>query len=154
MRPKDIEYDGLKHKSLCGDVVFISNDLDSGDGDRFRGLGRSPQPRHNKSALNQINEEKRQIAMEFENGMLQLVTIYYILSRASEVGSPTNPPWAPGSDKTQGQGSFGPFIQNFKKKRTVHLIRFSLRQGEPGTSQYLYYYTLRRNNSLHYIHSQ
>ena len=28
-----------------------------------------------------------------------------ILSRASEVGSPTNPPWAPGSDKTRGQGS-------------------------------------------------
>ncbi len=30
------------------------------------------------------------------------------LSRASEVGSPTNPPWTPGSDKTRGQGSFGP----------------------------------------------
>ena len=29
----------------------------------------------------------------------------YILSRASEVGSPTN---RPGSDKTRGQGSFGP----------------------------------------------
>ncbi len=28
----------------------------------------------------------------------------YILSRASEVGSPTNPPWAPGNDKTRGQG--------------------------------------------------
>ncbi len=34
---------------------------------------------------------------------------FKILSRASEVGSPTNPPWAPGSDKTRGQGSFGPF---------------------------------------------
>ncbi len=32
-----------------------------------------------------------------------------ILSRASELGSPTNPPWGPGSDKTRGQGSFGPF---------------------------------------------
>ena len=32
-------------------------------------------------------------------------TIYSILSRASEAGSPTN---RPGSDKTQGQGSFGP----------------------------------------------
>ena len=44
-----------------------------------------------------------------------------ILSRA-KVGSPTNPPWAPASDKTQ----------------TAHLIRpFLLRQGEPGTSQYI-----------------
>ncbi len=33
------------------------------------------------------------------------VTMYYILSRASEAGSPTN---RPGSDKTRGQGSFGP----------------------------------------------
>ncbi len=62
-----------------------------------------------------------------------------ILSRASEVGSPTNPPWAPDSDKTQGQGCFSPFtgglpIKNFKKKRNVHLTRFLLRQGEPGTS--------------------
>ena len=36
------------------------------------------------------------------------VDILYIVSLASEVGSPTNPPWAPGSDKTPGQGSFGP----------------------------------------------
>ncbi len=28
-------------------------------------------------------------------------------------------------------------MKNFKKKRTVHLIRFLLRQGEPGTSQYI-----------------
>ena len=28
-----------------------------------------------------------------------------ILSRASELGSPTNPPWAPGSNKTWGKGS-------------------------------------------------
>ncbi len=33
----------------------------------------------------------------------------FIVSRASEAGSPTNLPWAPGSDKTLGQGSFGPF---------------------------------------------
>ena len=26
--------------------------------------------------------------------------------------------------------------KNLKKKRTVHLTRFLLRQGEPGTSQY------------------
>ena len=32
----------------------------------------------------------------------------YILSHASEMGSPSNPPWALGSDKTKGQGSFGP----------------------------------------------
>ncbi len=29
-----------------------------------------------------------------------------ILSHAREVGSPTNPPWASGSDKTRGQGIF------------------------------------------------
>ncbi len=58
----------------------------------------------------------------------------YKLSRASEAGSPTN---GPGSDKTQGQGSFGPstggpdLYKNLKKKRTAHLI-----QGDPGTSQY------------------
>ncbi len=40
----------------------------------------------------------------------------YILSRASEVGSPTNPPWAPGSNKTRGQGSFGPFTCGLKRK--------------------------------------
>ncbi len=77
MRPKDIEYDGLKRKSLCGDVVFISNDLDSGEGDRFRGLGRSPQPKQDKSALNQINEEKRQIAMELENGMFHTFPLFH-----------------------------------------------------------------------------
>ncbi len=69
----------------------------------------------------------------------------HVLSRASEVGSPTNPPWAPGSDKTQGQGSFGLFTGGLaiiaytkikKKRRTAHLIRFLLREGEPGTSQY------------------
>ena len=65
-----------------------------------------------------------------------------ILSRASEAGSPTN---CPGSDKTRGQGSFGPStggpdlqgslqltiikLDNYldikfkKKKRTAHLIR-------------------------------
>ncbi len=39
-----------------------------------------------------------------------------ILSRASEVGSPTNPPWAPGSDKTRGQGSFDFFSHNYLQK--------------------------------------
>ena len=32
------------------------------------------------------------------------VKIKIILSPASEVGSPTNPPWAPGSNKTWGRG--------------------------------------------------
>ncbi len=45
-----------------------------------------------------------------------------ILARASEVGSPTNPPWA---------------IIFLKKKRTVHLTSFLLRQVEPGPSQYI-----------------
>ncbi len=44
----------------------------------------------------------------------------YVLSSASEVGSPTNPPWALDSDKARGQGSFGPFtgelaITTYKK---------------------------------------
>ena len=29
------------------------------------------------------------------------------------------------------------YTKNFKKNRTAHLIRFLLRQGEPGTSQYI-----------------
>ena len=33
----------------------------------------------------------------------------YILSHAGGVGVSNKPPRAPGSDKTQGQGSFGPF---------------------------------------------
>ncbi len=49
-----------------------------------------------------------------------------VLSRVSEAGSPTN---RPGSDKTQGQGSFG-------TNRTFDLP-FLPRQGEPGTSQYI-----------------
>ncbi len=46
-------------------------------------------------------------------------------------------PWDPGSDNTRGQGSL-------KRKRAVHLTRFLLRQGEPGTSQYniLYNYDI------------
>ncbi len=65
------------------------------------------------------------------------ISLHFIkLSRAIEVGSPTNPPWAPGSDKTLGQGSLTTY-KNFKQKRTVHLTRFLLRQGEPGTSQYV-----------------
>ncbi len=41
-----------------------------------------------------------------------LITVSHdknVLSRASELGSPTNPPWAPGSDMTRGLGSFGQF---------------------------------------------
>ncbi len=39
-------------------------------------------------------------------------------------GVSNKPPWAPGSDKTWGQGSFDPFLP---------------RQGEPGTSQYTFH---------------
>ncbi len=79
------------------------------------------------------------------NGKIIIILSVNILSRASEAGSPTNPPWAPGSDKTRGQESFGPFTgglyKNLKKKRTVHLIRFLLRQGESGTSRYIKFST-------------
>ncbi len=50
------------------------------------------------------------LKMVTSNSHLSLITwfyvtvhLLYILSRASEVGSPTNPPWAPGSDKTRGK---------------------------------------------------
>ena len=44
-----------------------------------------------------------------------------ILSRASEAGFPTN---RPGSDKTRGQGSFGPSTGGPDlKERIAHLIR-------------------------------
>ncbi len=58
-------------------------------------------------------------------------------------GLSNKPSCAPGSDKTWGQGSFGPFTGGlnlaiatykiFKKKQTVHLTR----QCELGTSQYI-----------------
>ncbi len=77
----------------------------------------------------------------------------YLLSRASGAGSPTN---RMGSDKTQDQRSFGPSTggpdlqgslqpaelgnhldKNLKRtNRTPDSPYFSLRQGEPGTSQY------------------
>ncbi len=52
--------------------------------------------------------------------------------------------WAQGSDKTQGQGSFGAFTTNlviatykhFKKKNGPYTRPVLLRQGEPGMSQY------------------
>ncbi len=45
-------------------------------------------------------------------------------------GVSNEPPWALGSDKTRGQGSFGPFTmttykKNLKEKQTIHLIRFN-----------------------------
>ncbi len=82
----------------------------------------------------------------------------FILSRASETGSPTN---RLGSDKTRGQGSltidkldkiqFNHLDKNLKKERTAHLIPlFLLRQGEPGTSQYIeIHYPLVE---IHYLH--
>ena len=55
----------------------------------------------------------------------------YILSRASEVGSPSN---HPGLRAATRHGVRDPLVGS--QKRTVHLTRFLLRQGEPGTSQY------------------
>ena len=50
---------------------------------------------------------------------------------------------APGSDKTRGQGSFGSFYKKFKKKRMdCTFDPFLLRQGEPGTSQYLFLFPI------------
>ncbi len=54
---------------------------------------------------NLIMEIFQLIIMWYKN---KAFTVVKILSRASEVGSPINPPWAPGSNKTRGQGSFGP----------------------------------------------
>ncbi len=89
----------------------------------------------------------------------------FILSRASEAGSPTNPPWAPGSDKTRGQGSFGAFtggldllgepdyfshdsLYKILKRNKPHIwLTFLLRQGEPGTSQYKCVGTLKETDT-------
>ncbi len=54
--------------------------------------------------------------------IIGLSHICNILSRASEVGSPTSPPWAPGSDKTRGQGSFGPFTGGLVPNLTILAI--------------------------------
>ena len=55
MRLKVAKYNGLYEKSLNGDVIFISNDLDSGkrDGYMSQSPGSSPRPR--KSTLNQLS---------------------------------------------------------------------------------------------------
>ncbi len=50
----------------------------------------------------------KKIRIRFEN-ILRRSPLPFVLSRASEVGSPTNPPWAPGSDKTRGQGALQKF---------------------------------------------
>ena len=51
----------------------------------------------------------QEVKLEETREVSQICPSIIMLSRASEVGSPTNSPWAPGSDKTRGQGSFGPF---------------------------------------------
>ncbi len=51
-----------------------------------------------------------------------VITIYNYIVACQRGGVSNKPPWAPGSDKTRGQG---------------HLTHFLLRQGEPGMSQYI-----------------
>ncbi len=78
-----------------------------------------------------------------------LLQVTIILSRASKAGSPTN---FSGSDKTRGQGYFGPSTggpdlqgkldnhldkKNLKGTNRTFDLPFLLRQGEPGTSQYI-----------------
>ena len=64
---------------------------------------------HNASGLKGFDSHTTRVLvisiMEHEVGIILIATLY-ILSPASEAGSPTN---RPGSDKTWGQGSFGPF---------------------------------------------
>ena len=73
--------------------------------------------------------------------------IYHIVA-CQRGGVSNKPPWAPGSDKTPGQGSFGPFKggldlaiitqEKLKKRETDRTFDpFLVRQGEPGTSQYI-----------------
>ena len=64
MRVKINEYNGLKQRGLSGDVVFISNNLDSGEqGDRV-----GPQSTVFEATSHLINKGKNPIAMEEENG--------------------------------------------------------------------------------------
>ncbi len=59
---------------------------------------------------------------------------------------------APGSDKTRGQGSFGPFTgglpKNLKKKNGSYTGPDLLRQGEPGTSQYEHFQEKKKHQNL------
>ena len=45
----------------------------------------------------------------------------------------------PGLQAATRRGA-GILYKNLKKKRTVHLNRFLLRQGEPGMSQYVFFH--------------
>ena len=56
MRLKVADYNGLYEKSLNGDVVFISNDLDSGKRDGYLSQSPGSSPRPQKSTLNQLSE--------------------------------------------------------------------------------------------------
>ncbi len=58
---------------------------------------------------------------------------FYILSRASEVGFPTNH-LGSGERQDTGQGSFSPLKIEKDGPYTGPVL---LRQGEPGTSQYI-----------------
>ena len=52
-----------------------------------------------------------------ENKDSPVSTARKILSRASEVGFLTNPPWAPGSDKTRARDPLGPSNKLLKIKK-------------------------------------
>ena len=56
MRLKVADYNGLYEKSLNGDVVFISNDLDSDKRDGYLSQSPGSSPRPQKSTLNQLSE--------------------------------------------------------------------------------------------------
>ncbi len=72
-------------------------------------------------------------------------------------GVSNKPPWAPGSDKTQGQGSLAITTYNkFKKETDRTFDPFLLRQGEPGTSQYIpthFNKIILNLNLISFIHS-
>lgn len=56
MRLQAADYNGLYKKSLNGDVILISNDLDSGKRDGYLSHSPGSNLRPQKSTLNQLNE--------------------------------------------------------------------------------------------------
>ena len=68
MRLKANNYNGLYEKSLNGDVVFISNDLDSGDRDEYLSPSPASSPRPHKSSLNRLSEGRTSSNMGLRRG--------------------------------------------------------------------------------------